>query len=693
VHEAETTTSAATCLAALKTSLGEERKARVFSYCLKHNRILRNISGLKLRYGPEPLGARATLAVGWGRKRSGVSAAKHAAKNNTDLLLLEDGFIRSVGRNDPSASIVVDDLGIYYDASSESRLELLSKETLTNDKRLRARRLKRAWVEEGVSKYNAGREPPAALPKDFVLVVDQVAGDKSIAFGGASQQHFDKMLAAALDENPRSHIVVKTHPDCKTRARAGHFDLAALSSHPRITVITDSSHPVALIRAASAVYVVTSQMGFEALLHDRPVRCFGMPFYAGWGLTHDAIEAPSRRHRIELEALVHAALVDYSIYLDPVLGTWVEPEQIIATMGAARMQIKRTPPKLYAVGFSIWKRPILRRFCRYSKVIYCKPDCVPKGATVALWGTSNPKGLPCDTAVIRIEDGFLRSRGLGANLTQPYSWCFDRKGLHFDPTQVSDLEEILIDGSVSEYYIDRARALRERISQLGISKYNLEGRAWTRSTSERTLLVAGQVEDDASIRVGSPNVRRNVDLLRAVRASNPDAWIVYKPHPDVVSGLRSADEDVHEIKEIADEIVTDVSTTDLLSRVDHLHVMTSQIGFEAIIRSISVTCHGIPFYSGWGLTDDFQQVTRRNRSVSMDELLAAALILYPSYTDPKSGQLMSPEQTIELLSRASGKAQRSSFFRGMRRTWVRLRRRGIKAQHGRYQEGSNGQQA
>ena len=51
----------------------------------------------------------------------------------------------------------------------------------------------------------------------------------------------------------------------------------------------------ALIEAAAALYTVTSQMGFEALLWGRPVRVFGLPFYAGWGLTRDALAAPSRR--------------------------------------------------------------------------------------------------------------------------------------------------------------------------------------------------------------------------------------------------------------------------------------------------------------------------------------------------------------------------------------------------------------
>ena len=53
------------------------------------------------------------------------------------------------------------------------------------------------------------------------------------------------------------------------------------------------------------------------------------------------------------------------------------------------------------------------------------------------------------------------------------------------------------------------------------------------------MLVPGQVEDDASIRWGAPGVKTNLELLRAARAAEPDAWIVYKPHPDTEAGTRA----------------------------------------------------------------------------------------------------------------------------------------------------------
>ncbi|MDO6749388.1 capsular polysaccharide export protein, LipB/KpsS family, partial [Gilvimarinus sp. 1_MG-2023] len=85
----------------------------------------------------------------------------------------------------------------------------------------------------------------------------------------------------------------------------------------------------------------------------------------------------------------------------------------------------------------------------------------------------------------------------------------------------------------------QARQLRKTIVANRISKYNLTGQDWQpacRSCSgqpRRVVLVPGQVESDASIRMGAGSIKTNQGLLQAARAAEPDAWLVYKPHPDV----------------------------------------------------------------------------------------------------------------------------------------------------------------
>ncbi len=656
------------------------RRALVSSWALARHPVLSGVSGLRVTYAPFIMPAQAAdLFIGWGRKRSGRLAVRRAEKAGVPAILLEDGFLRSAGREDSAISIVYDDAGIYYDASLPSRLEKLILAPMSADRIRRARELRAAWVTEEVSKYNAGREPRSYPADPYVLVVDQVAGDTSISSGLADTTSFERMLEAALKENPQCRVVVKTHPDGAVRSRSGHFRIKELEGHERVSVIADPCHPVGLIKRARKVYTVTSQVGFEALLHGRPVRCFGMPFYAGWGLTDDEMPAPARRGHASLEALIHASLIDYAIYFDPLSSSVITAEQAIAQMGSVRRLVQKTPEIIYAVGFSSWKRNILRRFCRFSQVYFRRADEVPAGEkTVAVWGARQYEDLPDCARIIRIEDGFLRSRGLGADLVQPISWCLDIEGMHFDCSQSSEIETMLLRGEISESHLARARGLRLSIASLGVSKYNLSGSAWAAPKGKRVVLVAGQVEDDASIRSGSPKVQRNIDLLRAARQAEPEAWLVYKPHPDVVSGLRCADSEAEAIREIADEVASDVSLEDLFSQIDAVHVMTSQIGFEALIRGVSVTCHGLPFYAGWGLTDDLLQSQRRGRVVSIDALVAAALILYPSYSDPRSGQVITPEQAIALLTRKPGRVRGRPLLGRARRFWLGLRKRGGK---------------
>jgi capsular polysaccharide export protein len=80
---------------------------------------------------------------------------------------------------------------------------------------------------------------------------------------------------------------------------------------------------------------MTSGMGFEALLRGVRVTTTGAPFYAGWGLTRDLGRIPVRRAvaRPALAGLVHAALIDYPRYRDPVTGLPCPVEVVVDRLG------------------------------------------------------------------------------------------------------------------------------------------------------------------------------------------------------------------------------------------------------------------------------------------------------------------------------------------------------------------------
>lgn len=651
--------------------------------------------------------------AGWGRKHTAEKAIGLAKASNLTYVALEDGFLRSVGLGqDAPLSIVVDNEGIYYDATRPSQLESFIDTDVDQTQAERARVLLNRWRASRVSKYNHLRDHNGALPARYVLVADQTFGDASIQYGLADPQSFQRMLQAALDENPDCAVVLKIHPDVFAGKKRGHFDVAEVSRNPRVRVLAEDVHPVGLIEHAEAVYVVTSQMGFEGLLWGKRVRTFGMPFYAGWGLTEDELPAPERRKPVPLENLVHAALVEYPRYIDPETGKRCEVERLIEWMGLQRRMRERFPAEVYAVGFSRWKKPIVRSYFQGSTVKFVRrASKVPAGAMVVVWGKGDfgaphPSPLPegegtGEHEVVRLEDGFLRSVGLGADLITPLSWVMDRRGIYYDATRPSDLEHLLQNHVFDDALRARARRLREAIVAHGLTKYNVGAGAWVRPElrgaggenaasvgrgaadgsrfpcpgplperegAKRVILVPGQVENDASIRYGAAGVRTNLGLLQAVRKANPDAYVVYKPHPDVIAGLRKAGAGEDEAARWCDEIVEDIPMQVMLDAVDEVHVITSLAGFEALLRGRKVTCYGNPFYAGWGLTHDVAPLARRTRRLSLDELVAGTLILYPTYVSRTTGRFTTPERALEelLAWREQGRSEMPLWRKGLR---------------------------
>lgn len=310
------------------------------------------------------------------------------------------------------------------------------------------------------------------------------------------------------------------------------------------------------------------------------------------------------------------------------------------------------PESVYCYAFSLRKQRLLRHFIPHVKVkSLSRSQNLPDSATVLIWGAEPPEpNWSKDIKIIRVEDGFIRSVGLGADLVRPVSWVFDSRGIYFDASRESDLEWLLENLPVDHEVLVRADNLVKKIIANGLTKYNVGGVPWQRPlAASRVILVPGQVETDASIRLAALGIKTNLGLLQEVRKANPDAYVVYKPHPDVVAGLRKEGSQEHLCWSYCNEVLTDAPMNDLINQVDEVHVMTSLAGFEALLRGRKVVCYGLPFYAGWGLTQDIQACTRRTRRRSIAELAACALILYPTYITYDRPKRVEPEQIMSEL--------------------------------------------
>lgn len=592
--------------------------------------------------------------VVWGRSPTAHRGEAIAKRRGVGVVRIEDAFLRSIhpgNLGEPPLGLLIDPYGVHFDSATPSSLErILSRDALDDHAILQRARDGMARLRAlELSKYN-NFDPELPPPEPgYVLVIDQVKDDASITHGGATAATFREMLAYAQIENPGARIIIKAHPD----RRVGHFGPPDCDARTRI--LSEPVSPWALLDGAISVYTVSSQMGLEAIFAGHKPRVFGQPFYAGWGLTID--ENPvARRER----SLTRAQLFAASYILTP---TWFDPcrkrlcsfEEALDHLEASVRAFREDRAGYVGLGIRLWKRRAIQQF--YGRARPVRFAATParayararsEGRRVLAWAGRAPEDAPPDLPTVRIEDGFLRSRGLGAELVPPLSLVTDRQGIYYDPTRPSDLED-LIARPLTAWQEARAERLLSRIREAGLTKYNLGGDTVALPEGRR-ILVAGQVEDDASIRLGGGAICTNLAVLSRAREENPDAVILFKPHPDVEARLRKGYLPPQQALTYADAVLQKSNTAALLDSCDEVWTMTSLLGFEALLRGKPVTTTGAPFYAGWGLTRDLGDVPARRRArPDLLQLVHAALIAYPRYLDPVSRLPCPPEVIVERL--------------------------------------------
>ncbi len=632
-------------------------------------RIL-TLSGYDLHLG-KPAGSDDRVGV-WGRSPTAPRGEAVGGWTDTPVVRVEDAFLRSVrpGREgaEPPLGLLIDDMGVHFDSSKPSRLErILATDRLDDGAILgRARdgieRLKAAHL----SKYNAF-DPDIAVPHPgYVLVIDQTLGDASIEWGGASASTFREMLVFAQEEHPGARIVIKTHPETAAGKRPGHYNEG--HAHGRISLLDAAVSPWKLMEGAVGVYTVSSHMGFEAIMAGHKPRVFGQPFYAGWGLTADEHPVARRERKLTRAQLFAAAMILAPAWYDPCRDRLCSFEEAVDQLEAEVRAFREDRHGHVAVGMRLWKRPHLQRaFGRERPVVFendparAEAKARAEGRGLLTWGAAEAGALAAaDLPLRRLEDGFLRSRGLGADLVPPLSLVADPVGIYYDPAAESALERLVAAGPPPGGQ-RRAERLIARIARAGLTKYNLEPEALPELPAGHRILVPGQVEDDASIRLGAGREHTNLALLERVRAENPGAVVVYKPHPDVEAGLRPGAVAPEAAARLADIIICGASPATLIEHVDEVWTITSTLGFEALLRGRPVTCLGMPFYAGWGLTRDlFPEPPRRRARPSLAAFAHAALIAYPRYVDPVTGLPCPAEVIVDRLSRHEIPAARRS---------------------------------
>ena len=277
--------------------------------------------------------ARVDVFTTWGATDSPSHnlARELAAAHAKPLLCIEYGFISSLGlaiNNSPQHSIIICPDSIYFDATRPSFLESRlnsSDYQITGEQQTRVENCISNIVRHRITKYN--HAPQTDLSNLFpangrkrILLVDQRFGDNSVEKGLGSERSFQRMLEAAL-RMPDHDIIFKLHPDAISGGQGSYLGRLVPKPLPRnITVIDFDVNPFCLFEVVDKVFVCTSQFGFEALMAGKEVHCFGVPFYAGWGLTHDRMAIPRRNRARSLHEIFQLFYIEHSRYFSPTRG-------------------------------------------------------------------------------------------------------------------------------------------------------------------------------------------------------------------------------------------------------------------------------------------------------------------------------------------------------------------------------------
>ncbi|MEM9343703.1 MAG: capsular polysaccharide biosynthesis protein, partial [Pseudomonadota bacterium] len=425
-------------------------------------------------------------AVGvWGDSPTAPRGQAVAKVRGAPVVRVEDAFLRSLhpGRSgEPTFGLLIDPEGVHFDASQPSAVERLLAEHSLDDLALLARaRHARAFMRRHhLSKY-AASDPEVEVPEPgYVLVIDQTEGDAAVRASGATAETFSAMLDVARAEHPGVPVVIKSHPETRAGHRSGNFREGLID-------------PVSLTRlfeGAVAVYTVSSGLGLEAIFHGHRPVVFGTPVYAGWGLTDDRADVPRRGRALTVDQLFAATMILAPTWYDPVADALCEVEDVLRLLTAGARAWREDRQGWSASGMSRWKRPHLQRFFGGMKPVVFQPEA---GRRRMVWASKTEAGA------VRLEDGFLRSRGLGAALTPPLSYALDDLGIYYDPAHESRLERLIEEAlALSSADLARARALIDRLIAARVTKYNT-GSAPSALPEGHRVLVVGQVEDDAGL--------------------------------------------------------------------------------------------------------------------------------------------------------------------------------------------------
>lgn len=151
----------------------------------------------------------------------------------------------------------------------------------------------KSWAKKQAHRWHDHRQVQRLSEQSYFLVPLQHDGDSQIThhsrFGENTKFIFEVMRSFADNAPEHAVLVFKQHPF--SRGGPGHAEFIRslareLEISHRVSHLIEGHTPT-LVKKATAIVVINSTVGLQALLHRKPLMTLGEAIYSGPGLTHD----------------------------------------------------------------------------------------------------------------------------------------------------------------------------------------------------------------------------------------------------------------------------------------------------------------------------------------------------------------------------------------------------------------------
>lgn len=588
------------------------------------------------------------------------------------VLRLKDGIFAGYSNKKSAYSLYYAfESDVYYNLKKESNIEsLLRSYWVPTEEEWQTAHLAIQMINKyGITKYNeyphVSESTMRGVGYQNILLVDQPIDDESVVLGNADEQTFNDMLLYAFDNYQYANIYVKLHPDTIDGKKEGYLQKLllkhGLNDHPSIKLIDTHCNITSLFHFINDIFVVTSQVGFEALIRNKNVICFGTPFYSGWGLTTDMQTLSYPKPERSLMDLFVALVLQHTLYLNPFTGKKGTILDLLEYVSLQQRHNNKKNVAFYNTAFIERKNiDLLLNVDKQNFSAITKAKQIPKHIDDFILTDKKSTFQEVEPLKYRafLSDGFLFSDRV--NDENVLSLIVDHNGPFYDPKAQSDLDYMLNHETYTDYEKNCAEQflidLRGKFLMDMIEQDSGNALSEKKKENKKVVFIPGQREEDDMTFVGGDiTIPSDYELLVAILQKVENSLIIYKPAQgskfkklnDLSKGglvnLTSL------VKERKNTFVFefDASISHCIEVSDEVHLLNHTCGLEAIIKGKRVVTYGLPFYGGLGLTEDKQKFPREKREISLEEFALAVYMLYPRYKLPNEEYFTSASNALK----------------------------------------------